>query len=147
MKITIVSVVVGGIITLTSPTASGQQSYQKASESGKEIAATKKDLSEVAIDSAADFQKFKELAGANLRENQQKIVALKTKKSVESKEVKENYDKRIIVLEQKNNKLKKEIEESASIKTVMWPSFKRQFNHDIIELRNAIKEAGVRNTN
>jgi PhoPQ-activated pathogenicity-related protein len=81
-----------------------------------------------------------------IRENQMQIATLKAKKSTDTKEVKESYDKRVVTLEQKNNNLKMKISGSSQVKTSEWSSFKRDFNHDMDELGQAIKDVGTDGT-
>ena len=74
------------------------------------------------------------------------IASLKAKKTTDTKEVKDRYDKPVIALEQKNHDLKKKINGAGTVKTSAWPTFKREFNHDLNELGHAIKDIGVDNT-
>src|ERR1035437_5915490 len=133
------------VMAVAGLTAFGQED-KKAKDARKDVAQSQKDLREAKTDSAADFQKFKKESEAKISENQKKIAELKTKKSNESKEVKEKYDKKVLALEQKNNELKKKIEASDNTQTSMWTSFKRGFNHDMVELGQAIKDLGTDKT-
>ncbi len=105
-------------------------------QENKKAAKARQELSEAKADSAADFLKFKQEAETNIRENKKKIAALKAKKSDTDKEVNEKYNKKVLVLEQKNNALKKKIDESNTTKTSAWSSFKLGFNCDMKELGN-----------
>ena len=80
-----------------------------------------------------------------LRNNQMQIATLKAKKSTDTKEVKERYDKRVITLEQKNDDLKMKINASTKVKTSEWALFKRDFNLHMQELALAIKDVDVDN--
>ena len=133
------------VMAVAGLSAFGQEN-QKAKDARKDVAASQKDLREAKKDSAADFQKFKKDAEARISENKKKIAELKTKKSTDSKEMKEKYDKKVLALEQKNNELKKKIEASDNTETSMWTSFKRGFNHDMVELGQAIKDLGTDKT-
>lgn len=133
------------VIALGSFTTFAQQD-KKASEARKDIKEGQKDLKEAKVDSAADFQKFKSEAQAQIIENQNKIAELKVRKSNDNKEIKAKYDKKVLALEEKNNTLKKKIEEEADkTQTSKWSAFKREFNHDMNELGRSIKDIGVDN--
>jgi hypothetical protein len=119
---------------------------QEDKKAKKDLSETNKDLKEAKTDSAADYQKFKTASETKIRENQMQIATLKAKKSTNTKEVKESYDKRVVTLEQKNNNLKMKISGSSKVKTSEWSSFKRDFNHDMDELGQAIKDVGTDGT-
>jgi len=83
------------------------------------------------IDSATDFQKFKEVVEARISENEKKIIELKTNKIIKDAEANIRYDNRVLALEQKNEKLKREIGIADDTTTDMWTSFKTSVNHDM----------------
>jgi len=122
------------------------QEDKKAKEARNDLSEANKDLREAKTDSAADYEKFKAASESKIRDNQAEIATLKAKKSKDTKEVKERYDKRVLTLEQKNNDLKMKISRSNKVKTSEWPAFKREFNHDMDQLGQAIKDIGVDNT-
>ena len=146
MKKKILTMAITGVISIVSLTAFGQEN-KKATEARKDVAEAQQDLRKAKTDSAADYQKFRKEAEIKISENQKKIDLLKTKKISEGKEVKEKYDMKVLALEQKNNELQKDIVASAHTETNMWSSFKREFNHDMDELGQAIKDIGVNNAN
>ena len=106
---------------------------------------TQKDLRLAKTDSLEDYKKFKTDAEMRISENDKRIAKLKEKKSDESQEVKDKYNKKIQALEERNNKLKTKVKESENTPTSTWSSFKREFKHDMDELGNAIKDIGVDN--
>jgi len=96
------------------------------------------ELSEAIVDSAADFLKFKQQAETNISSNKKKIAALKAKKRDADKKVNKKYDEKVLALEQKNNALKKQIDECNTTKTNAWTSFKLGFNRDMNKLGDAL---------
>jgi|SRR5579859_4599482 len=145
MKNRILAFALTGAIAMVGLSAIAQEN-KKASNARKEVASSKRDLKEAKIDSAADFQRFKKEAEVKIRENQMKITELKAKKSDDSREIRQKYDKKVLALEQKNNELRSKIKKSDGTKPDMWTSFKREFNHDMEELGRAFKDLGVNNT-
>jgi biopolymer transport protein ExbB/TolQ len=145
MKSTILKSAITGVIVIASFTAFAQQN-KKASKARKGVSEAQKDLREAKTDSAADYLRFRKEADINIRENQKKIDELKAKKSNENAELKEKYDKKVALLEQKNNDMRKKLEGSESTASSMWGSFKREFSHDMSELGYAIKDIGVDNS-
>ena len=128
-------------------TAFGQQKEDKqAKKARKEIAEAQKDLREAKLDSVADYNAFKKEAETSIASNKKAIADLRMKKSEDSKDVKEKYNKKITTLEEKNNDLQKRIDGSGSVKTTRWSSFKREFDRDMRELGRAFRDIGINNT-
>ncbi|HET7819658.1 MAG TPA: hypothetical protein VFL70_10160 [Bacteroidia bacterium] len=144
MKKTILAITI--FIAILHVAAFGQEN-KKTEKARKEVAEAQKDLRQAKIDSAEDFKKFKKEAEAQINENQKKIAQLKARKWNENNENKEKYDKKVLALEQKNNELRRKIETCDNTQTSMWTSFKREFNHDMSELGQALKDLGVDNAN
>jgi hypothetical protein len=138
MKNKILLFAITAMIAMVGLTATAQEN--------KKAADARKDLKEAKIDSAEDFQKFKKDAENKIKENKTKIAELKAKKTSESKEVKEKYDKKVLALEQKNNELKNKIDKADDTKTNMWTSFKHEFNHDMDKLGLAFKDMKADNS-
>lgn len=134
----------GLMLATVSITANAQQD-KKSEKARKDMAEAKEDLRLAKIDSVEDYNKFKVDADAKIAQNQIKIKELKEQKTSDNAEIKEKYQKKIFVLEQKNDDLKKKIEESDKTISSKWSSFKKEFNHDMEELGKAIKDIGVDN--
>lgn len=134
----------GLMLATVSITANAQQD-KKSEKARKDMAEAKEDLRLAKIDSVEDYNKFKVDADAKIAQNQIKIKELKEQKVSDNADIKEKYQKKIFALEQKNNDLKKKIEESDKTKSSMWSSFKKEFNHDMEELGKAFKDIGVDN--
>ncbi len=81
-----------------------------------------------------------------ISENQKNITALRTKNSASTQEIKERYDKNLTMLQEKNAALKARIGASGQTATIEWPSFKREINHELLELGRAIKTITVEHT-
>ena len=73
-------------------------------------------------------------------ENDKLIKELKTKKNQVKKEKLINYENKIKELEKKNNELRKKIVVNYKDEGVnKWESFKKEFNHDMDELGQSLK--------
>ena len=144
MKKSMLTFAIAGAIVITGSTAFGQEN-KKAKEARSDVKEAQKELRLAKTDSVADYQQFKKDAEKQIAENQKTIAELKAKKWKDSNENKEKYDKKVLTLEQKNNNLKKRIDGSTSTETSAWTSFKREFNHDMNELGNSIKDIGTNN--
>ncbi|HEX5169486.1 MAG TPA: hypothetical protein VFW11_09945 [Cyclobacteriaceae bacterium] len=145
MKKTILTYAMTGVIAMTAFSVVGQEN-KKAGEAREDLLEAQNDLREAKVDSAADFQKFKAEAELKISENDATIATLKEKSWNENKDTEQKYEEKVVVLQQKNDLLKKKIKESDGTKTSKWSSFKREFNHDMDDLGRAIKDVGVDNT-
>ncbi len=139
MKKNILTFALTSVMAMTGLALAAQES-PKTAEARKEVAEPMVDLKEAKTDSAADYQKFKKEAEIKIRGNQIKIVALKAKQTNETKEIREKYHKKVLILEQKNNQMENRIRKSDSTKTTMWGAFKRYFSQDMEELNEAFKD-------
>ena len=92
------------------------------------------------------YAKFRADAHKQIEENEKRIAELKAKKREGKQEVDEKYNKRVAELEQKNNDLKTRMNNyNANDKNQKWDAFKREFNHDMKELGQALKDVGKDN--
>lgn len=139
LKLTVLSFFIFGSIQLNA------QTDRKASKARSDMKEAEKDLKIAKNDSAEDFLKFKKESEESIADNQSKINELKKKKFENNNEEQQKYDRKMMDLEAKNNKLRKQINSSDDTKTSMWSSFKREFSHDLNELGNAFKDIGVNN--
>nr|MBP8086991.1 hypothetical protein [Saprospiraceae bacterium] len=89
---------------------------------------------------------FKSDAEIKIKENEVRIGELKVKMKKSGKTFDAMYEKNIIALEEKNKDLKTRI---ASYETNQsdWDAFTREFNHDMDELGQALKDLTVNNKN
>jgi antitoxin component YwqK of YwqJK toxin-antitoxin module len=141
------------VLMIVSGFATFAQEDKKAAEARKDVEKAEKSmkhakahLREAKIDSAADYKAFRTSAELKIADNKTQIAKLKSKKSNDTKEVKEKYDDKVLALETKNDDLRKRIETSDNTKTGSWSAFKREFNHDMTELGQAITDIVKDNT-
>jgi hypothetical protein len=96
---------------------------------------------------AEEWQQFKEDTNAKIEENNAKIAELKLKIKKTGKDIDKTYQKNIDAMEQKNKELKVKMESYKNDVNSDWKSFKREFNHDIDELGQSLKDFTVDNKN
>ena len=70
---------------------------------------------------------------------------LKLKIKTSEKSIDNQYEKNIEALEQKNKNLKEKMKTYKKGVNSDWQSFQREFNHDMDELGNALKDLTVNN--
>lgn len=118
--------------------AFGQQPPPKTAGEGKQPSTQ---VQVAKGDSAEDLEKFKAESYAQIAENKTQIEKLRTDKSDDTSESRLKYDEKILALEEKNNSLKKRLDDYNETDKTKWASFIREFRKDMEELRRAIKAA------
>lgn len=92
------------------------------------------------------YAKFRADAQKEIRENEKRIAELKAKKKEGTQEVADKYNKKVAGLEEKNNELKDRMNNyNAKDKNQKWDSFRREFNRDMKELGQALRDLGKDN--
>ena len=87
-----------------------------------------------------EWQQFKSDAELKISANEKSINEFKAKMKTEGTKFKAKYEKEVAVLERKNIELKKKISEYKYEGKDNWEEFKREFNHDLDVVGNAIKD-------
>ena len=100
----------------------------------------------IKVANAEEWSVFKSDAEIKIKENEVRIGELKVKMKKSGKTFDAMYDKNIIALEQKNKDLRTKISNYESNQSD-WEAFKREFNHDMDELGQALKDLTVNNKN
>lgn len=131
-------------ITLVSckpATKEENEAKENAQEANQELIDVKKAAT------AEEWQAFKNSGDSLINKNEEKIAELKLKMKNTGKSIDAKYDKNIEILEQKNNDLKVKMETYKNDTKQDWQSFKSEFNHDMDELGQSLKDFTVDNKN
>ncbi len=130
-----------------------QSASQKEDEAQEDVQDAKEDLQEAQEEANLQAQKaanaeewrvFKSDAEIKITKNENRVAELKVQVKKPGKTFDEVYSKRIDVLEQQNKDLKARMVTYESNQSE-WESFKREFNHDMDELGNALNDLTVNN--
>lgn len=105
-----------------------------------------RDARQEKLDSAADYESFKKESEERIHNNEVAIAAFKARMESDKKHIKENDQKMIDELEQRNINMRKKIAEYKENGKDDWSAFKTEFSHDMDELGTAIKNTTVQNT-
>lgn len=154
MKKTLITFVAIMLVTVTIFT-SCQSSAQKEKVAEENLQGAQKDL-EKAQDNAdedaaktakaEDWRIFKLDAEAKIKANEIRIAGIREKMKTSGKAPDAIYQTKIDLLEQQNKNMTARIE--AYTKTQSdWEEFKREFNHDMDQLGEALKDITVNNKN
>ncbi|MFO7668649.1 MAG: hypothetical protein R6W31_03235 [Bacteroidales bacterium] len=116
-------------------------------EDRKDLAESKADLYRATQDSIFNYQQFKIDADQKIIAQEKKIADLKARIENESKEVNDDYNKKLAELENKNSELKKKLADYEDDGQDKWKDFKKEFDHDMDNLGKAYKDLTVDNVN
>jgi hypothetical protein len=103
------------------------------------------------IDANQDYkqaqQEFRNEAEIKIRENENEIKMYKDNLNSQKVESRADYERRVDSLQRRNEELKRKLNEynDDGKSNEKWESFKREFNHDMDELKQSIKHVGKNN--
>ncbi|HRM45528.1 MAG TPA: hypothetical protein PLD64_03805 [Flavobacterium sp.] len=116
----------------------------KIEEARDELDDAKEELSEARVAATeAEWKTFKESTNATIAQNEIRITELKAKMKKTGKTIDDEYAKRIKELEEKNKEIKLKVESYKNDANSDWKSFKEEYNHDMDELGQALKNFTV----
>lgn len=145
MKKSIIAIFTIGYIA-TSITYSCNSPAKKVENAQEELKDAKQELSQAQKDSVADFEYFRKSSEERIANNEIVINAYKSRMANDKKAIKAKDQKIIDALEQKNIDMRKKISEYKEEGKDKWENFKVEFDHDMDELGDAIKNLTVKNT-
>lgn len=140
---------IGSVVTSCKPNTDKEQEAQENVDSAK-VAVTdaEADLDEAKkAATAEEWQAFKDDANAKIDDNNAKIAELKLKIKKAGKDIDKTYQKSIDTMEQKNKDLKIKMDSYKNDVNSDWKSFKREFNNDMDQLGQSLKDFTVNNKN
>lgn len=122
-------------------------SAEKVDEAKVNIENAAHNLDQAKEDYKDEYNKLKIESEKQTIENDKAIAELKEHSKKMKKEEKEENDKVINELERKNEVMKAKINAYKEDGNEKWQSFKREFNHDMNELGQALKDLTKNNSN
>ncbi len=108
----------------------------------EDVVEAKQDLNQALRDSV---RQFKLDAQNTISENNRKIDELKQKNADGNSNTRDRDQAKINDLERKNKELQKRLDEFNDENSEKWTSFKREFNHDMDEVGNSLKDLSKNN--
>ncbi|MGO4822280.1 MULTISPECIES: hypothetical protein [unclassified Flavobacterium] len=92
-----------------------------------------------------EWEEFKMKTDSAINKNEVRIGELKVKMKETGNSIDSTYQKKIDQLERKNQDMKMKLDNYKVDASENWESFKREFNHDMSELGDALKDITVDN--
>lgn len=119
----------------------------KTAEAKENLADAKETLDKAKKEYVLRYEAFKLESDSKIAENEKIIAELKKKAKMESNAAKEDFEKELAVLEQKNQSLKEKMSYYKDEGDDKWESFKLEFDSDMDNLGKALKDITKNNTN
>jgi predicted RNase H-like nuclease (RuvC/YqgF family) len=147
-SLTVIVFMAGTILSSCQSSAKKVENAEDKLQNAKnETKEAQSELNKVRNDSITEYQQFKKESEERIIANDKSIAEFKAKLASMKKESRSDYEKVIAGLEQKNSDLKKKLENFKDEGQENWKSFKNEFNHDMDELGEALKNLTVKNEN
>ncbi|PZX92054.1 hypothetical protein DOS84_17280 [Flavobacterium aquariorum] len=149
LTLAIAAFLIGSVVTSCKPNTEKEQAAQDSVDSAKvAVTEAEEDLDEAKRTATAEeWQEFKDSTDAKIEENNAKIAELKLKIKKTGNDIDKAYQRNIDTIEQKNKNLKAKMDSYKNDANSDWQSFKREFNHDMDELGQSLKDFTVNNKN
>lgn len=123
--------------------ANAQDDVKDAQDGVKDA---KDDLRKAEDEYLADIESYRRENADRIWANNQSLAEFKLRIKDERKEARADYEKQIIVLEQKNTDAQRRLDEYKANGKDNWQTFKTEFNRDMDELGKALKNLTVKNS-
>jgi len=155
MKKTIITLAAASLLIAGSVFTSCKSPAQKEDAAQAEVQDAQQNLDEAKVNEDAESQKvataeewtqFKSDAELKIKSNEDRIAVLTVKMNKPGEILDPLYKKKIQTLEQQNRDLKARLYVYEKDQTD-WSTFKREFNHDMDELGQALRDLTVNNKN
>jgi len=135
------SFISAAVLTGCSPSTSREEAAQA------ELKQAKNELVEAQrAANASEWQTFKDESEIKIKDNEIRIASLKLKINNSGKALDKLYQEKVDALEVQNKALEAKMNDYEKTGKNNWQSFKREFNHDMDELGNAMKDITINNT-
>ena len=120
--------------------SSCQTKEQKLENAQENVADANEDLRQAQ-------REFREESENNLRENDMTIETYRANLKNEKEDMRVQYERRADSLEQRNKELRAKLDsyKDDNNDNEKWESFKREFKHDMDELKNSMKDVSKNN--
>lgn len=123
-----------------------QPAAKKEQEAQEDLMEAQKDLNEAKQDAAAEeeWQAYRDEINSKIDANETQIAELKTKMKKSEKSLESVYAQSIKDLEKRNKDLKMRLTDYKNDASSDWQSFKKELDHDVDELDQAVKDITVK---
>jgi hypothetical protein len=150
MKKLILSLAVVAFMAGTLSTSFGQvvdkkseKARENLKEEKKDVVVAKHDLAVAKKDSVTEYQTLTNESNLKFKSNEKSITDLRTAIAKSNSKEMVNDQKKVSLLEDKNNNLKKELADYKELGQTKFTAFKTEFNRDLDQLSKELKDFKV----
>ena len=122
------------------PDKKSEKARENLKEERKDVVVAKKDLKIAQKDSVSDYQKLTKEAEVKFKNNEKSIAALRVSITKSNSKEKATDQKKLSLLETKNNNLKKELADYKVLGQTQFTTFKTELNRDLDQLAKELKD-------
>ena len=122
------------------PDKESVKARENLKEEKQDVVVAKKDLAVAQKDSVSEYQQLTKESDAKFKANEKSITDLRSDIAKNNSKNMATDQKKVSLLEQKNNDLKKELADYKVEGQTKFSTFKSEFNHDLDELAKELKD-------
>lgn len=130
------------IITGGSYIVSCNSPEQKVENAREDVVDAQHGLNDANADYQAELENYRRDIASRSEDNTRTLDEYKTKVNDKRADARDEYNRKIEQLEQKNKEMKIRVDDYRGIGRDKWNEFKREVDHDMGELGNAIRDLG-----
>jgi Flp pilus assembly protein CpaB len=141
LSIAVIAFMAGSISTSfgQAPDKESVKARENLKEEKHDVVVAKKDLAVAQKDSVSEYQLLTKECDAKFKANEKSITDLRSDIVKSNSKNQATDQKKVSLLEQKNNDLKKELADYKVEGQTKFSTFKSEFNHDLDELAKELK--------
>lgn len=147
MKKLVLSLAVAAFMAGTLSTSFGQvpdkqsvKARENLKEEKKDVVVAKQDLKIAQKDSVSEYQKLTKESDAKFKTNEKSIADLRAAITKSNSKEQATDQKKVSLLEEKNNNMKKELADYKVLGQTQFTTFKKEFNRDLDRLAKELKD-------
>ena len=122
------------------PDKQSAKARENLKEEKKDVVVAKQDLKIAQRDSASEYQKLTKESEVKFKNNEKAISELRASITKSNSKEQAKDQKKVSLLEEKNNALKKELADYKTLGQVAFKKFKTEFNRDLDQLAKELKD-------
>lgn len=117
---------------------------EKLADAKNEVKEANANFDKANEENIKDMENYKREAAEKIEANERSITEFKARISHEKAEAKVDYEKKIDALEQRNDDMKKKMDDYKADGQEKWQTFKTEFSHGMDELGKSFKDLTIK---
>lgn len=135
-----------GTIFMGSLVTSCSTPAEKVENAQENVVEANEKLDDANEDYLTDVAAYRMETADKIAANEKSLAEFKLRIASEKQEAREDYNKKLAELEQKNADMKKKLDDYKADGKENWEKFKVEYNHDMDGLGNAFRDVTVKNS-